>query len=427
MNKPQTWEVIVVGGGCAGIAASVAAARNGAKTLLLERHGFLGGMATAALVHSLCGLYELRDEPGAAFANTGLAREFARRLIHSGASPGPVRMGRLDVLPHHPVGFAKIADDLVTAEPNLTIQLHTEVLACNEENGRWFLEWICRGRRGRLKAATLIDASGDAVAATLAGLAVELTPSDQLQRPAYIVGLGGMPPECLSDEGRLQLAATLVEGVRRGDLNRAVLGAHFRGTGHPFEAFCTLDLEGGDADHFYDPTDPASLTRIEITGRRLATGIINFLRAHHKGLDDCRVTHFPARAGVRESRRLVTRHQFTGEELLRSEPFEDAIGAAAWPMELRERATGPKWRFPDTGEIPQVPLRSLRPPDHDHFFIAGRCIGTTHEAQAAIRVMGTCLATGEAAGLAASLHASGNEVTAEKIHGLRERLERRPG
>ena len=419
----KNFPVVVIGGGCAGIGAAVVAARNGSRTLLIERHGFLGGMATAALVHSLCGLYELREEPGTAFANGGIARELATRLITSGASPGPVRMGRVDVLPHHPASFAKTADDLTGSEPNLTIQFHTEVLACEEKNGHWNIEWICRGKRGQLEAATLIDATGDAVAAALAALPVEQTPTDKLQRPAYIFGLGGVPDTCLNEEGRLQLAATLVEGVRQGDLTRAALGTHFRGTGHEGEAFCTLDLEGDQDDTPYDPTDPASLTNIEITGRRLATDITACLRTHHKNLSQLHLTYFPARAGVRESRRLVTRHQFTGEELLLAESFEDAIAAATWPMELRERPTGPKWKFPDTTRSPKIPLRSLRPAAHDHFFIAGRCIGTTHEAQAAIRVMGTCLATGEAAGLAASLHASDKEVTAEAILTLRERLD----
>ena len=104
----------------------------------------------------------------------------------------------------------------------------------------------------------------------------------------------------------------------------------------------------------------------------------------------------------------------TGQQLLAAEPFDDAIATAAWPMELRESAKGPKWRYPHGGE-PQIPLRSLRVKDRKTFFVAGRCIGADHEAQAAIRVMGTCLATGEAAGLAAAIQARQGSVSAADI------------
>ncbi|MGH8591586.1 MAG: FAD-dependent oxidoreductase, partial [Gammaproteobacteria bacterium] len=92
-------DVLVLGGGGAGLSAAVAAARAGAHTMLVERHGALGGMAVAALVHSICGLYRLRSEPGAVLAHRGLPGELAARLMRAGAAPGPVRCGRLDVLP----------------------------------------------------------------------------------------------------------------------------------------------------------------------------------------------------------------------------------------------------------------------------------------------------------------------------------------
>src|ERR1700754_4038650 len=88
-------DVLVAGGGSAGIAAAVASARLGARTLLVERHGMLGGMASAALVHSICGLYRLDDgTKPPELANEGFAAEFARQLLAGGGASGPVRMGR---------------------------------------------------------------------------------------------------------------------------------------------------------------------------------------------------------------------------------------------------------------------------------------------------------------------------------------------
>ena len=269
MMENKDCDVLVVGGGSAGLAAGVAAARQGARTLLVERHGFLGGMATAALVHSICGLYRMREngEAGPVFANGGIAREFAERQIAEGASPGPVRMGRLDVLPHHPAGFVRVADLLTAAESNLRILYHTEIIDVNQAGGEWTLRWICRGSTGAWRTKTIVDASGDGTAVALAGGDVEQTPAARLQRPAYIFGLSGISAESVREEARLKLAHSIVEGIRKGSLPKDALGAHFRGIGNDSEVFCTLDLAAEGSE--YDPTSPDSLTAIELRGREV--------------------------------------------------------------------------------------------------------------------------------------------------------------
>src|SRR5215213_10015788 len=123
-------DVLVAGGGSAGLAAAVSAARCGVHTVLLERHGCLGGMAPAALVHSICGLYRLPQNGSApVFANHGFAREFANRLLESGGASGPVRMGRVDVLLQQPTAFASMADVIARETPNLEVRFHTELMA----------------------------------------------------------------------------------------------------------------------------------------------------------------------------------------------------------------------------------------------------------------------------------------------------------
>ena len=155
-------DVLVLGGGGAGLAAAVSAARMGAHTVLVERHGALGGMATAALVHSICGLYLLREEPGAVLAHHGLPAEFAARLIRSGAASGPVRMGRLDVLPHSPPGLAGVADDLAGECASLEVRLHTECLAVGGAGRVESVELSTRGQRRTLAPRAVVEASGDA-------------------------------------------------------------------------------------------------------------------------------------------------------------------------------------------------------------------------------------------------------------------------
>lgn len=396
MKPPrESFDIAVIGGGCAGLAAAVTAAREGARTLLIERHGFLGGMGTASLVHTFCGLYLLRDEPGAVLANPGFAEEMAGRMI-AATGIGPVRMGRLDVLPQHPVEFVRIADDLISAEPLLELRLHAQMTGISREED-WKLQ--VTGERGFVLARSLVDASGDAVAAGLLGMGSAMVEAPRLQRPAYVFGVHNAVP--MDDDARLQTAGLIVEGVRAGVLPPDALGLSFRGTGRPGEIFGTLDLAGGETTADYDPLDAACLTGLEILGRATASKTIAWLAGKSVVWKGAYVSHWPVRAGVRESRRWVGEYVLTGDDLLVGRRFDDEIGLATWPMEFRETPRGPKLRFPEGNRPAGIPLRCLKPAGIDGLFVAGRCISADHDAQASIRVMGTCFVTGEAAGRAA--------------------------
>ena len=111
--KTRSFDVVVAGGGPAGVAAAVSASRSGARVLLVEREAGLGGNVRAAKVHSICGLYRCAAGPGAEPLQTGLAMEFARRLVASGGACGPRRFGRLDVLLQEPEAFARLCEDWV--------------------------------------------------------------------------------------------------------------------------------------------------------------------------------------------------------------------------------------------------------------------------------------------------------------------------
>lgn len=397
-------DVAVIGGGSAGLAAAITAARCGARVMLLERHGFLGGMGTASLVHTFCGLYLLKSGPGAELANPGFPTEMAERMI-AATGIGPIRMGRVDVLPQHPADFVRIADDLVKAEPSLAVQWHTEVIGLRRCDGRWEIEWACRGSIGKTICSALVDASGDAVTASWIGGACDVAP--RLQRPAYVFGIQGV--RAFPDEARLEMAGTLVEGVRSGEFSKAALGLSFRASGRSGELFGTLDLAGGESESSYDPLDPVGLSFLEGEGRRVASSVLNHLRKINADWSTAFISQWPVRAGIRESRRWGGRACLTGAQIEAGARFEDEIALATWPMELRETARGPKWRFPMEDRPTGIPLGCLRVPEHDDLFVAGRCISVDHDAQASIRVMGTCFATGQAAGFAAAVQAGGEE------------------
>lgn len=398
-------DVLVVGGGSAGLAAAVAAARSGARTLLVEWHGTLGGMATAALVHSVCGLYLLRDEPGAVPANPGLATEVADRLQACGGAWGPVRMGRVDVLPHRPAAFARVADELARETAGLEVRFHTAAIAACGGARVASVELFCRGVRETVLPGAVVDASGDATVVALVGAGFEIEDAPRLQRPAYVFVLEGLDAGALVDDRRLRVAHRIATAVRAGELPGGARGASLRAADRTGEAFVTIDLDPPDR-MAYDPLDARCLAALEVHGRALAFALERFLRAHVDGFARCWIAALPARVGVRESRRALGEIRVETADVEEGATFPDQIALATWPMELREQATGPRLRYPRDGRPTGIPLRALRPRGVANLLVAGRCIAASHEAQASLRVIGTCLATGEAAGRAAALLAA---------------------
>jgi hypothetical protein len=380
-------DLLVIGGGSAGLAAAVTASRAGLSTVMVERHGMAGGMGTASLVHTFCGLY-LVDGDEARHANAGLPEEIADRM-ETATGSGPVKMGRVWVLPQHPVEFARIADEMLR-ESGVKVLFHSEVISL--EPG-WRAKVVCRGELREIEAGAVIDASGDAVGAAMLGLKDDRAAADRLQRPAYVSGIQGVVGELAG----LTLSGRIVEGVRSGDLPKASLGMHFRSSGRSGEIFGTLDLSGEETGD-YDPTDPVCLSALEETGRMVTSAVLRYFKERQEGWEKAYVSHWPARAGVRESRRYVGEAILTGDDVLSGRRFDDELALATWPLELRETNRGPKLRYPEDGKAAGIPAGALKVAGMGNLYVAGRCLSCDHEAQASIRVMGTCFATGQAVG-----------------------------
>lgn len=394
------FDVVVVGGGSAGIAAAFAAEEHGAKVLLIDRNGVLGGQATGAFVHSICGLYLLREDESQPLepANPGFPIEFVRGLVDRGGASRPFRMGPLDVVLHDPAEFAVYADGLMAILAGIEVRLHTSVLDVKAKGCRITLGLESRGTRMEVVTGAVIDATGDGEVAALVGAGWAQSEPDTLQRPAYIFKLSGVERSAMSPDGRIRLARILSAAVMDRLLSPFVLGTAFRTGFSGQEVWATIDLEAEG----FDPFDPVWLSTIEREGRDHARQLVQFLRKEVPEFRKATISAFPGRAGIRESRRITGEYELTTEDILNGAVFEDTVAVSAWPMEFRETHTGPKFRFPKNNRPCGIPLRSLRSRDIPHLFMAGRCISCSHEAQAAIRVIGTCLATGYAAGKAAA-------------------------
>jgi len=155
--------------------------------------------------------------------------------------------------------------------------------------------------------------------------------------------------------------------------------------------------------------------------------LAEFLRREVPGFAQSFISTFPARVGVRESRRVVGEQRLESGDVESGAEFADAVALATWPMELRETARGPRLRFPHQNRPCQIPLGALRAHGRSNLFVAGRCISCSHEAQASIRVIGTCLATGEAAGLAAARQVLDGACDASGVRAARARFSKQYG
>ena len=394
--------IAVAGAGAAGIGAAISASAAGARVVLIEPHGAPGGMSHAANVHTICGLYRPHRKEKPEFANTGVPVEMTSRLLDNGAALPPVSMGGLWVLPIRPAGFSAVAMDWLAGHAGLDCLWRTRVIGAMCRDGR--IEALhLRGADGvetELPVSVVVDATGDAHVTAFAGAATLCTPSEKLQRPAFVVGFEGMENGWMAPDGKLRLAALLVEGVREGALPSAALGAAFRAGAEPGLIWCTIDLSGDDESGPWDPLRAGALDRLAAGGRALAATMLGFLSDRlGTGIT---ARHWPIQPGVRESRCLHGRVVLTGRDVLEGNQFADAVAEIAWPMELRETTRGPVLKFPLEGRSATIPGGALRSRDLGNLFAAGRCLSCDHDAQAAIRVIGMGLATGQAAGRAAA-------------------------
>lgn len=392
-------DVVVVGGGSAGLAAAITAARLGVRTALIERYGFFGGNAVSAYVGTICGLYISRDAEHDVLT-TGFASSWADDLRAAGGF-GPVPFKESAVFLYVPWAFKRQADRWVGAEPLLTPLLHstiTDVIT----SGRAIDAVVIGSKRGPLAVTgrVFVDASGDADLAFHAGCIVHSGlprqfPSMQFLmenvdvQAAWAAGLGHLN-DLLAGEGQQpawnlsRTAGAVLPTMRTGE----VIGAMTR-----------IGVDGRSPDM----TDPFEATAAEIAGRQEAETAARFLASHMPGFGDSFLADTPTQLGVRETRRVAGNYELTGEDVRGAARFDDAVATGAWPLEFHTEGKHTRFDWLERGSYYQVPMRSLIAEGVDNLLVAGRCISASHEALASTRVIAPSMAQGEAAGVAAAL------------------------
>ena len=427
------FDVVVIGGGPAGIAASVSAARHGAQVLLVERYGFLGGMGTAGGVTNFAGLYGRKNGELRQVVH-GVVDELLVRMDALGGlnQPQDGMQGRIRVRSYDISAFKCAADQLLVAA-KVQLLFHAWAAAVMMEDTR-IAALVVETKSGRqaIRANSFVDCSGDADVAHFAGAPYELGDGKGSGLfPTTMFRVGHVDAKAaLAAVGEFKAINTLMAQAQAREPGRYSFpreGAILRPQKNPAEWRANVTQISNAGGSAMDATDARQLSDGEIEGRRQIADYFDFMRNEVPGFAASSIVDIAAQIGIRETRRISGLYALSGEDILSSARFEDAIGINAWPMELHA-AGRIDWQFPrnwDSAEgrvYNDLPWRILVPAKVDNLLVAGRCASMTHEGQSAARVSGGCFVMGQAAGTAASQFSAGQAFEETNVGHLQKLL-----
>ena len=407
------WDVIVVGGGPAGCAAATAAAREGAKVLLIEGTGALGGMGTSGLLNAWCPFTDKEKI---------IYKGIAEKVFLEAKKGVPHARGN-DWIPINTEYLKVVYDDLVTSQ-GVSVLFFSNMAAVEMKNKETVDAVIVANKAGltAYKAKLFIDCTGDGDLAAWAGADFEMGDNeDSVQQGSLCFALSNIDPYEYSLIGTVQSyrkdspIAKIVKSGKYNLIKDYHINDKYAGPGY-------LAFNAGHID--VDSTDPVSLSSAMMVGRKMA-------RQFQEGLAEFEPKVFAASylaatgalMGIRESRRIKCDYTFTLDDWLNRREFEDGIGRNSYYIDVhKDNAT--KYPRYGKGESHGIPFRCLLPAGLKNVFVAGRCISTDHYAHGSLRVMPPALVTGEAVGTAAGLihKASSVDVHNVDITKLRKRL-----
>ena len=420
------YDVVVLGGGPAGIAAAVAAARSGRSTLLVERYGFLGGMGTAAGVTNFCGLHanvhgEVRQ------VVHGVADALLERIDRLGGLNAPHSLfgGKIVAQAYDTAAYKIAADDLLLGA-GVEVLFHAlgaGVVMDGERRVSALLLETKSGRRAVL-GRCFVDASGDGDLAAWAGAPYVLGDgAGNMLYPSTMFRVNGVDPGRAGKAWEV-IPQLMARAEAEGRYAFPRKGAIVRPQKSGIEWRVNLTQLANREGNAMDGTDARELSDAEVLGRRQIASVAGFLR-EVPGFERSYVSDIAPQVGIRETRRVRGLYELSESDVLDCASFDDTIGVNGWPLELHLKGDVEfRWpKIPESRGFNHLPYRMTVTPALDNVWVAGRCASMSHEAQSAARVTGACFVMGEAAGVAAHLALrSGCSAAAVEVPALQARL-----
>ncbi len=439
-------DVIVAGGGLAGCCAAIAAARQNKKVLLIERYGFFGGMATAALVNPFM-KYNTFDEKGNIIPvnNTGIFKEILETLDRRNSlfisfkkhdRPKYLAAGEVDkrAVPKRTFNeevLKKILDEM-TEDAGVDVLFHSFIFKA-KKRGQKLTSVSTVGKAGvrEHKAMFFIDATGDADVCALAGCGFDIgrDGDGKCQPMTLCFRLGNADPEKVEQmvydiEKREKLNAKYKEMQKSGEIK------------NQRENILVFPHVGNGVVHFNstriidrNPLEPQELSRAENEARKQADELVKFFRENAEGFENCILLQTAPQIGIRESRRIKGRYKLTDEDIVKCVKFYDSIARGCYGIDIHNpTGGGTVIKHISEGGYYTIPYRSIIPEKINNLLVAGRPISASHEAHSAMRVMPICANIGEAAGIAASIctdmRIKTKDMDIEKLHEILRKVAR---
>lgn len=407
----KKFDVLVAGGGFAGTAAAISAARGGKKVMLFDKFNAPGGAAAVNLVTPFMPYWTINKERNKReYLTGGIFSEIVGKLRELGAMEGDDKFSD---------EYLKLVLNRMIKEAGVTVLYHA-YLKDVEKEGKSIksVTVSALGQDIKIAADTFIDATGDGVLSYLAGCSFMLGRNgDNLCQPMTL---------CFRvanvDVGRFYAEMPEMQKLYKEKQSSGEIR-------NPRENILTFVVPAKGIIHFnttrvvkLNPTDPFDVTEAEFAAREQVFELFDLLKASFSSMKDADLIMTAAGIGVRESRMIEGEHILTANDLKECTKFPDSVARGNYDIDIHNpEGTGTSHYYFAPGEYYTIPYRSLTVKDADNLLVAGRCISADHEAQASIRIMPICASTGEAAGIAASL-APGGKVKEVDIKALRERL-----